>query len=346
MLDLWNYLKQTKKSIYLYGTGNGADKILDELMRRNISVKGVFASDGFVRDRYFRGFKVISFSDAISESPDLIALLSFGSQLSDVIENIKEISKKCELYAPDVEVIGGQSIFDLSYANEHIDSLKQAYNLLADDLSKKVFENIVLYKLTGKLDYLFEIETDKSEAYSLLNFTDEESYLDIGAYNGDTVKEFIEYTKCSYQKIIAVEPDAKNFKKLTTNTDKYKNVTLINAGISDQKGTMLFAMRGGRNSSVGEGTEIVKESVDSILNGEKISYIKMDVEGQEYAAIKGAQKTLITHSPKLNIAAYHRNEDIFTLPLLINEINPNYKIYMRHHPYVPAWDTNFYVIRG
>lgn len=346
MLDLWNHLKQTKKPIYLYGTGNGADKILDELIRRGISVTGVFASDGFVRDRMFRGFKVISFGDALLESPNLIALLSFGSQLPDVIENIKAISKKCELYAPDVEVIGNHSIFDIQYAKAHIDELKSAYDILADDFSKKVFENIVLYKLTGKLDYLFQIETDKNEAYSLLNFGNNESYLDLGAYNGDTALEFAEYTSGNYQKIIAVEPDAKNFRKLTANTENLKDVTLINAGISDQKGTMLFAMRGGRNSSVGEGNEIAMESVDSILNGEEISYIKMDVEGQEFAAICGAKQTLSLYAPKLNIAAYHRNCDIFALPLLINEINPNYKIYMRHHPYVPAWDTNFYVIRG
>ena len=297
-----------------------------------------------MRDRVFRGYKVISFSDALTESPDLIALLSFGSQLPDVIENIKAISKKCELYAPDVEVIGGQTIFDMQYVEAHIDELKKTYNLLADDFSKKVYKNIVLYKLTGKLDYLFEIETPKDEAYSLFKFNDSESYLDLGAYNGDTVCEFIEYTSGNYQKIIAVEPDAKNFKKLKLNTMETEDITLINAGISDQKGTMLFAMRGGRNSSVGEGDEIAQESVDSILNGSEISYIKMDVEGQELAAINGAADTLKKYAPKLNVAAYHRNCDIFTLPLLINEINPNYKIYMRHHPYVPAWDTNFYVL--
>ena len=345
MLDLWNHLKQTKKPIYLYGTGNGADKILDELIRRGISVTGVFASDGFVRNRMFRGYKVISFSEAVQTHPDMTALVCFGSQLPSVMDNIKKIGEACELYAPDVQVVGDNEVFDLEYAKRHSAELTDAYNMLADDLSKKVFENVVFYKLTGKLEYLFECETEKAETYSLLSLQSGDSYLDLGAYNGDTVLEFIEYTGEKHQKIIAVEPDKKNFRKLSENTKEIANITLINAGIGETKGEMLFSMKGGRNSVCSdEGILIAKESVDSILNGEKITYIKMDIEGLEADAIKGAVNTLKTYRPKLNIAAYHRNEDLFTIPLLLKEINPEYKIYLRHHPYIPAWDTNFYVI--
>ena len=56
------------------------------------------------------------------------------------------------------------------------------------------------------------------------------------------------------------------------------------------------------------------------------------------------KNTLKSFKPKLNFSAYHRFEDIFKLPLLINELNPEYKIYLRHHPYIPAWDTNIYCI--
>ncbi len=344
MLDLWNYLKGTDKPIYLYGTGNGADKILDELIRRGIIVTGVFASDGFVRSRTFRGFPVISFTDAKNQDPDLITLVCFGSQLPDVMDNIKKIGTMSELYAPDVAVVGDTEVFDLDYARSHKQELNTAYNLLADDFSKKVFQNTMLYKLTGKLDYLFEIESQKQEAYSLLNLSGDECYMDLGAYNGDTIKEFMEYTGARYQRIIAVEPDLKNFRKLKANTEQFQNITTINAGIGESKGSMLFSMRGGRNSSVGEGIPIDKESVDSILNGDKITYIKMDIEGLEAQAIEGAKQTIKTYSPKLNIAAYHRNEDLFKLPIQISSINPHYKIYLRHHPYIPAWDTNFYVV--
>ena len=92
--DLWNYLKQTKKPIVLYGMGNGADKIIKVLENRGIEIKGVFASDGFVRSKTFHGFKLISYSEAKEQFGDMIVLLCFGSALEDVIDNIKLISKE------------------------------------------------------------------------------------------------------------------------------------------------------------------------------------------------------------------------------------------------------------
>lgn len=342
MIDLWTYLQNTDKKILLYGTGNGADKILDELLARGITVSGVFASDGFVRDRYFRGFKVMSFSTAKELFGDFITLVCFGSQLPSVMDNIKKIAHETELYAPDVPVVEKDSIFDIQYAKEHRKELVAAYNLMADELSKKVFENTVLYKLTGKLDYLFEIETPKSETYELLQIGDSETYADLGAYTGDTVEEFLQYAD-GYKSIIAAEPDSKNYRKLCLNTENIKNISCHNVCISCDNDEIQFAMNSGRNSVVGKGnTTIQSVNIDTLLGNTDVTFIKMDIEGQEKNALLGGKAVLKEKRPKLNVAAYHRNEDIFELPILINEINSDYKIYMRHHPYIPAWDTNFY----
>lgn len=85
-------------------------------------------------------------------------------------------------------------------------------------------------------------------------------------------------------------------------------------------------------------------ALDSVLSGRPCTYLKMDVEGAEREAIAGAEKTIRQYAPKLNVAAYHRSEDFFQLPLLIHALQPNYRLYLRHHPYVPAWDTNLYAI--
>ena len=168
--------------------------------------------------------------------------------------------------------------------------------------------------------------------------------MDIGAYNGDTVAEFLEKVG-QVNKIIAVEPDFKNFRKLQNNTKDIKNIALINAAVTDKSGKIRFAQKGGRNSvQNANGTEINAVSIDDIMCGQAVTFIKMDVEGLEIPAIKGAVSTLKQYKPKLNIAAYHKNADLFEIPLLLNEINRDYKIYLRHHPYIPAWDTNFYVV--
>ena len=83
-------------------------------------------------------------------------------------------------------------------------------------------------------------------------------------------------------------------------------------------------------------------ALDSVLDGRPCTLIKMDVEGAEREAICGAAQTIRRYHPRLNIAAYHRGADFFQLPLLVHGLCPSYRLYLRHHPYVPAWDTNLY----
>lgn len=346
MHDLWEYLKVTEKPIFLYGTGNGADKILDELTRLGIQVEGVFASDGFVRNRTFRGFKVQSYSDVKAKyGGDIIVLVSFGTSLPDVINNIKRIALETELYAPDVPVIPDGTIFNLQYAKEHKSELQLAYSCLSDELSKKVFENTVMYKLTGKIQYLLECESEQSEIFDKLGIASTETFIDLGAYNGDTVLEFVSINP-DYKRIYAIEPDAKNFRKLTVNTSEIENLILINSAVGKKDGKVHFKMSGGRNSATDKnGKEIEQICVDS-LNAKGKVYIKLDVEGAEENAISGSLNTIKNFKPILNIAAYHKNSDIFSIPILVKKLNPDYNVFIRHHSYIPAWDTNYYFLVG
>ena len=79
---------------------------------------------------------------------------------------------------------------------------------------------------------------------------------------------------------------------------------------------------------------------------QQVNYVKYDVEGSEYEAIKGSLKIIQTHSPTLLVSLYHRSEDLYKLPLLVKELNPSYKLYLRKLRYVPAWDLNLYAVKG
>jgi len=74
----------------------------------------------------------------------------------------------------------------------------------------------------------------------------------------------------------------------------------------------------------------------------KPTYIKFDVEGAEMAAISGGEKTITSNIPKLAISLYHKTMDFLDIPLYIKRLVPQYKLYLRHHPYLPAWETNLY----
>lgn len=344
MIELWEYLKESPKPIVLYGMGNGADKIISVLESKGIAFNGVFASDGFVRDKYFHNHKITDYKTAKEKFGDMIVLLCFGSERPEVIENIKKISKESELYAPDVPVIG-DGLFDLEYVIKHRKDLEAVYNLLADDISKKTFENVVKFKISGDINYLLDCAVEKDEPYeNFLKLSAAEHFVDLGAYNGDTVLEFINRVS-HYSHITAVEGDSKTFKKLVKNTDGFENVTLENICISNFSGKGFFGMMGGRNSnSASKKTEAEFITIDSLLMENAPTFIKMDIEGEELNAINGAKNVIKEFAPKMLISAYHRNEDLITIPKAVLEINPNYKIYMRHTAALPAWDINYYFI--
>lgn len=338
----WTIIKKSGKPVLVYGMGNGADKIIDELNARNIEICGVTASDGFVRGQMFRGFKVKKISDF---EGDFIIVPAFGSSIPSVMENILNLYKKCELIYTCVPVAGNE-IADEEFFEKNQEKIKQVYELLSDK-SKVIYENILNFIYCGDLKYLLSATDDKDEIFTeYFNFGQNESYLDIGAYKGDTVDEFLYYTGGNYRKITAVEPDAKNFIKLKNKFEGKENIICLNCVCTDYNGVTAFASQGGRQSHISQtGKEIKAVTVDSLTGNEPLDYIKTDAEGEEMKIIEGAEKTIERCSPKLNIALYHKFSDMFEIPLKIHSINSEYKFEIRHHPYFPAWDTNLYCFK-
>lgn len=342
-ISSWEFLKRTPLPIAVYGTGNGADKVFDEFERLGILISAVIASDGFVRRRTFHGFEVKSVSQLEDEIGDFVIALAFASPLPQVIENIKSISLRHKVIMPSVPVYESE-IFNKDFLEKHLEKIERAYSLLCDEQSRKVFENIIRFQITGDLNSCFDCESTKDEAFEILNLGENESFLDLGAYRGDTVEEFLHYAK-SYKKIVAVEPDIRTFKKLQVNCENLKNCTTLNNAIWSENCTLNFDGNKGRGASAqAEGIEVPAISVDHITQEYgKFTYINIDVEGAEYEMLKGANQTL-KQLPKLCMAVYHKSEDIFSLINQVKEINPDYKIYLRHHPHISLWDTNIYCI--
>lgn len=344
--DVWAELSENKQPLIIYGMGNGADKILNELERLNIPVYGVMASDDFVRGQVFRKFRVKKLSDFEKEVSNPVIIVSFGTQRSDVINHILSLAEKHTVLALDVPVYGS-NIFNMSFYKENESKIETLYNLLADEQSRKVLENEINFKLSGRLEYLTSVFTDKEEVFdNILQLGQNESYLDLGAYRGDTIQEFLRHTGTQYRHITALEPDKKTYKKLKEYAGQMNNIQLFNMGIWDSDCDLHFNAESGRGSSVLEsGTQaLAVTKIDTLYRKRTLSYLKIDVEGAEKQTLSGGIQTLQRDKPKINVAVYHRSEDIFELPLLLHSINPNYKLFLRQHPHIPAWDLNLYAI--
>lgn len=235
-----------------------------------------------------------------------------------------------------------------------------AYNLLADDASKKLFidrialfclgadyasyqryirENTIVPKQKKKI-------TTSSENYlyfnnSIIEMTEHETLIDCGAYDGDTLAEFLRIKSNSSIREYSAhcfEPDIINFRKLANSYENYDDVTLYNLGVWSHPETLYFHAGDEHNvvhptaarvASTPTTTFIKVTSIDEALGKEKPTFIKMDIEGSEIKALIGAKQTIITNKPKLAISAYHRRYDIVDIPLLINCFRSDYKFHLR-----------------
>ncbi len=341
-IPLWERLKSTDKPILLYGMGNGADMIIEVLNSLGLDFADTFASDEFVRGHYFHGKRVLKFSEAKEKYGDFIILMTFAVHDEATLHKVRQMSEEYELYSPTVP-IAGKELFTAEYLRENSHSFRKAYDMLSDEQSKRVFIDVLNFKISGKTEYLFSCQSEKSEVYeNILKLNKDEVIVDLGAYDADTIREFLSVTDGNYKKIYAFEPDAKNFKKLLKKTEHLTDIECFNIGAWDKKDRLFFNKKGGRSSHRDTtGISIDFDSVDNRIR-DNVTFIKMDIEGAELRALEGARSTIIEHRPKLYVCAYHRNEDMFALPFKIKELYEGYKIYFRHHPYIPAWESNFY----
>lgn len=347
--DLWHYLAASDKPIVMYGMGNGADKILNAFEQYGIKVQDFFASDGFVRGQIFHGKTVLSFSAVKEKYQDFITVVSFGSALPDVLKNIYAIADSHELYAPDVPV-SGNTLFTLDFYKENFEKFEKAYSLLADEKSKELYADIIRFKITGDISYLRRAVCPKECEKELLDFDKYKTFIDCGAYNGDTAKKFISDCK-NARTVYSIEPDRKNFKKLSAYAESETTVNILpfNFGVWNKKDIAEFTAGGNRNSAIGtqnlKKTEPVELNTVDSIGITDADYIKYDVEGAETEALYGSVTTINSSMPDMLVSLYHRSEDLFSLPILVNELFPDYSLYLRRFEYIPAWDINLYAIK-
>jgi FkbM family methyltransferase len=162
----------------------------------------------------------------------------------------------------------------------------------------------------------------------------EEVFIDAGSHNLATTGLFQKlHPNCT--KVIAFEPDTYNYQVCKKNIiDKnYKNVELINAGTWCESTTLMFDERHSDSSRISEqgANRISVKAIDDVVTDEKVTFIKMDVEGAEYQSLLGADKVIRTYTPKLAICLYHKPVDILAIPMLIKRMVPAYKMFIRHN---------------
>jgi FkbM family methyltransferase len=167
----------------------------------------------------------------------------------------------------------------------------------------------------------------------LLNFSTDGVYVDGGAYDGDSIRWFIERTKGQFSRVLAFEPDPVTFDRLATNFRDEPRVEPVNAGLYSASTNLHFDDSGTRGALLVQsgGVTVRVVSLDDTLAGGRASFIKMNIEGAELDALEGARQTIQRWCPSLAISAYHRPSDLWRIPEKIVSLRDDYRLYLRQH---------------
>ena len=219
------------------------------------------------------------------------------------------------------------------YADDYV----KLYESLKDYKSKYVlfsiindFYNFDFVNLKNATEYCFKHYFD----LNLIPKLKENVLVDVGAYVGDTVLDYVEsYGKDSFQKIYCYEICQENIDKMKINLKNFDNIEIKRKAVSDRRGKLKFDLDNDISSnhiSLDGKIEVEGVALDEDIK-EKISMVKMDIEGSEMKALAGMKKHIKNDTPILLISVYHNNTDLVEIPKYIRSLNGNYDYYLRYY---------------
>lgn len=225
-----------------------------------------------------------------------------------------------------------------SFLKENSKELKKFYNSLSDYRSKKTFYAIVNNWYNYDFKNLGEVIEKHFPHYfdlDIIPVCQNEVFVDLGAYTGDTIEEFIKtYGKESYKKIYAYEITDESMRTLKENLYTYPRIIYSKKAVMDFVGNgsvLTHEISTSSNQVLNEEEgDLLITTLDEDIK-EKITILKMDIEGSEIYALKGSEKHLIEDRPILIISIYHGYEDFLRIWQYINDLKIHYKYYLRYY---------------
>jgi len=262
-------------------------------------------------------------------------VIAFRGYHSKVLEPYKRKINKIivrDCFA-GIRMIGDSGFMTYDWVKANEDKLQQTFETLQDELSRQSMAAYINQKISADYKYLAEVKRDYQYFEDdLIELSPNERFLDCGAYDGDSAVAFVNALHRrnidSYAEIISFEPDVANFQKLySRNLPRH---ICVCKGVSDRPGIVSFAADGTSSHVQADGSDQIElESIDHFLEGTQATMIKMDIEGMDLSALKGAEQTIRTWRPKLAVCIYHKREDLWEIPQYIKSLLPDYRFYVR-----------------
>lgn len=332
-----NYRKAIENSddgFILYGAGFIGEWSIKYLKNLKFTLNGFIDSDINKWGKFLNGLKIYSPSE-IKKFKSKVIIITSRHAVTEIKEGLSFLGKI--LISIDEFVVNQIGIETI----QRVDSL---FN--HDRKSSSTFQSIIHSMITGSTNELSSVANNYPyfNEFGFFNKLNE-IYVDAGAYVGDTLERFVWSVNGVFKHIHAFEPGLKQFKSLNFRVNRLikewalrkSQFSLINKILSSNNGTSyisaddVLTQTKVQNIHIKSEKKISKISLDNYFDGEKFTFLKVDVEGSEKELINGAINSIQNFRPKIALSIYHYPTDIFLLPLLCAKINSDYKFRIRHH---------------
>lgn len=221
--------------------------------------------------------------------------------------------------------------------SRHEDEIAAALALFEDERSRDEFARHLEFRLTLDFDHL---PAESSEKYFRREFgalRPDTTFVDCGAFNGDTLSSFLTVTGGNFARAVAIEPHPENFGMLERFVSGLPSamrdrIELINAAVSDRKGTASFHLQSGQGSRMSDGgcERVATVAIDDVIgDADPSPFIKFDIEGAEQTALRGSTRTLERQDAVLAVSVYHCADDLWRIPLTLSQRVPNHRLFLR-----------------
>jgi FkbM family methyltransferase len=229
--------------------------------------------------------------------------------------------------------------------------VRAAFGLWADEPSRREYLAQLRWRLHLDFDGLASPVTYRQYfPPDLFAWAADEVFVDCGAYDGDTLKDFLRLRGDRFVAVVALEPDPASFRKLSAYVETLpvsmgSRIRLVRAAAAAHPGTLRFNATGqaGAGLSPAGALDVEGLPLDEILADNPPTYIKMDIEGAEVDALLGARHCIQRHSPVLAICVYHKQQHLWQIPLLLHDLGPDYRFFLRPHN-EEGWDLICYAV--
>jgi FkbM family methyltransferase len=351
------------QTIVLFGAGNMGRTIQRKLKSIGLEIAAFVDNNQNLWGQQIGGVPVLSPADGATKfatsAAFVVSIWGVGSRdrMASRVSQLRELG--CRTVIPFPALFWKHSQLFLPYCmidlpskvQEQASQIREAAALWTDDFSRREFAAQINWRLNADFNQMADpVPETVYFPEDLFALNDRELFVDCGAYDGDSIGAFLRATDSKFEQIVAFEPDPSNFSKLHRYVgglpDKVSSrIELRQQATAAYAGLVHFAALGTDGSAIGEGDlEVECVTLDQSLgSGCSPTHIKMDIEGAELDALEGARGTIARNKPVLAICAYHRQSDIWEIPLLIHSIEPGYKLFLRPHLF-EGWDSVCYAI--